>query len=152
MVLRKRKTPAAKPRRPVGRPSKYLPKYCGMVIAHMRTGLSFESFAGLIGTTSPTLYSWQKKHPPFLSAATRAREECRLWWETAGRDGLFDTSETEIDDKGNRRTTTRRLNARVWDLNMKNRFGWRDKVDHNVEFTDKTPAEEAADVPSTSAA
>ena len=35
---------ADKERNPVGRPTKYKPEYCEMLIEHMSEGLSFESF------------------------------------------------------------------------------------------------------------
>lgn len=149
MVLVKRRSSAVKPRRPVGRPSKYRPEYCEELIVHMSRGLSKESFAGVVGVDADTIRRWEHDHTEFYAAAARGKERSRLWWEANGARGLFDTTESTVDADGTRRTVSRRLNSRVWDLNMKNRFGWRDQVDHSVEISMRTPAEEAADISAT---
>ena len=58
-------------KRPIGRPSKYDSKYCDMLIEHMSEGLSFESFAGLIGTCKETIYEWTRKHPELILVANQ---------------------------------------------------------------------------------
>jgi hypothetical protein len=104
-----------KEKRGRGQPTKYRPEYCDLLIEHMRQGLSFESFAAIVGTHKQTLYNWCDARPEFLDAKKRATELCRLWWEKAGLGGMY------MGGKDNP------FNATVWLFNMKNRFGWRDK-------------------------
>jgi hypothetical protein len=73
---------------PGGRPSKYDPKYCRMVIDHMEHGLSFESFAGTIEVSRDTLYEWTKVHEEFSDAFKIGQMKCRLFWERLGINGV----------------------------------------------------------------
>ncbi len=121
----------------LGAPSKYRPEYCDMLIAHMTEGFSFESFAGKISVCRDTLYEWAKCdaegkpliHAAFSDAKKIAAEKCLLYWEKQGIDGLW-TTEQKSDDGY---TTTKKLNATVWLFNMKNRHGWRDNKDVNLQ-------------------
>lgn len=65
---KKSKNQIKKEPNPVGRPSKYDPKYCELLIEHMKNGASFESFAGRIGIWKEALYNWTKKHEEFSNA------------------------------------------------------------------------------------
>jgi len=111
------------PKHPGGRPTLYKPEYCQTLIDHMSNGLSYESFAGVVGTAKQTIYDWEKAHPEFLDAKQRAFALSQVFWEQKGIDGLFSTSES--DEDGNR--SSKSINASVWIFNMKNRFGWRDR-------------------------
>jgi hypothetical protein len=112
------------PKGPGGRPSDFKEEYCQMLIEHMATGLSFESFAGLIGTCKQTLYTWTQNYPQFLDAKYKAFSECQLFWEKKGLEGLFTESEYDPQTKTNK---TKAINDRIWRINMYNRFGWSDK-------------------------
>lgn len=48
----------------------YDPKYCQMLIRHMSTGKSFESFGGVesVWVGRSTLYDWAEKNPEFAEA------------------------------------------------------------------------------------
>lgn len=107
----------------VGRPTKYKPEYCQMLIAHMNKGLSFESFAGVIDTTKKTLYSWTEEYQEFLNAKEIGTEKSRIFWENLGVNHIINRSDSEFQGG----SSSRSLNASVWIFNMKNRFGWRDK-------------------------
>jgi hypothetical protein len=104
-----------------GRPSKYDPKFCDMLIEHMSNGLSFEAFAGLLKVSRDVLYRWTKSHEEFAEAKKVATEACRKWWEQAGIDGLHSKS----------------FSSAVWIYNMKCRFkeDWADV--QKVEQTTK---------------
>lgn len=97
-----------------GRPSKYKPEYCLKLIEHMRTGLSFESFAAVIHVNQDTLHEWVKVHPEFSEAKKEAFAQNLLFWESKGIAGLIGDKETTF-------------NSTVWIFNMKNRHKWRDK-------------------------
>src|SRR5690606_15054672 len=79
-----RKSPAKRKRKPAKRKpsdkpkqnkggtgagnSLYKPEYCKQVIDHMATGLSFDSFCGLLGHSRKVVYHWVKVHPEFKEA------------------------------------------------------------------------------------
>lgn len=108
-----------------GRPSEYEETYPEMLIEHYKKGYSFESFGGVVGVSKQTLYTWTKNFPPFLDAKKRGEMASLLEWEKKGIEGMY--HETFKDDDG--MTITRNMNPSIWIFNMKNRFGWRDKVE-----------------------
>jgi len=99
----------------------------------MKQGLSFESFGGVAGVARSTLYEWVKAHPEFKAAKEIGTEASRLWWENTGISGIW--NESSRDPEGG--THSKSLNSSVWIFNMKNRFGWRDKVE--VSGDEKRP-------------
>jgi len=100
-----------------------------MLIEHMEKGLSFEAFAGLVGVTKKTLYSWFEQNPDFLNAKEIGTARCRIFWEQLGIDHIVNKSDSEHGGG----SSSRSLNASVWIFNMKNRFGWRDKQPDEVD-------------------
>jgi len=76
-----------KPKRKIGRPSKYDPKYCEALIDHMKKGLSYETFSAVIDVDDDTLYEWEKHHSEFSEAKAKAFKLCQLWWETTSGQG-----------------------------------------------------------------
>lgn len=68
---------------PAGRPTKYRPEYCQMLIEHMATGKSYETFVTKLdySVSVATLYNWENKFPEFLEAKKRAFIECQNTWE-----------------------------------------------------------------------
>lgn len=107
----------------LGRPTKYKQEYDAMLIEHMASGLSFESFAGLIGVCEDTIYEWAKVHASFSEAKRIGFAQNRLWWEQMGNAHIVHTdSKFESSPK---------LNSTVYIFNMKNRFPkqWRDRTE-----------------------
>jgi hypothetical protein len=100
----------------IGRPSKYKEEYCKMLEEHMGTGLSFESFGGKIDVCEDTLFEWKKVHPDFSESYKRGRLKSMLHWEEMGHDMV-------LAGQGN---------ATCWIFNMKNRFGWKDKTEQDL--------------------
>lgn len=99
-----------------GRPTKYRGEYCQMLIDHMgKQGLSFESFAGVIGVTRDTLYQWERKYKAFSDAKRHGLDANLLFWEKAGTAGMAGKLPG--------------FNAACWNINMKNRHDWREKKD-----------------------
>ena len=72
---------------PIGRPSKYDPKYCDMIVEHMSEGASITSFAAEIDVARSTITEWAEVHPDFSAAVKRAKAKCASWWEKLGRSG-----------------------------------------------------------------
>jgi len=97
----------------MGRPSKYREEFCERVIELGQGGASVVEMAHALGVVKQTLYDWEKEHPAFLDALTRAREASQVWWEAAGRIGL----------------TADKFNASVWSRSMAARFpnDWSEK-------------------------
>jgi len=125
-----------------GRPTLYKPEYCEQLITHMAEGLSYESFAGIVGASEKTLYNWENAknetgeltHPEWLEAKERAFALCRVFWERAGRNMMLGIKTVQKDAKGvETELDFSKGNATVWIFNMKNRFNWRDKVDHTSD-------------------
>lgn len=108
---------------PAGRPTKYKKEFCQMLIDHMCLGLSYETFGAVINVSREVLYVWEKKHEEFLHAKRLAFDRCQLFWEKQGVRGLW-AAPYEAN-----------LNYGVWAFNMKNRFGWRDKVEQEINQT-----------------
>ena len=102
-----------------GRPTKYLPEYCDLLITHMDNGYSFQSFAGLVNVSKDTLYEWEKNYIEFSDAKKIGFEKSRLFWEKIG----IDLSKKNFG------------NPTAFIFNMKNRFpeDWREK--HEIEHS-----------------
>lgn len=98
-----------------GKPKKYKPEYCEMLIKHMEEGLGFESFGGIVNVDRLTLYRWKESYKEFEEAYNNGWTKCFIFWERVGRSGALGKI------KG--------FNVVAWIFNMKNRFGWRDKND-----------------------
>lgn len=68
-----------------GRPTKYLPAYCDLVIEHMSEGASLTSFAAEIGVARSSINEWMDANPEFSEAVKIAKAKCAAWWEKLGR-------------------------------------------------------------------
>jgi transposase len=134
-------TRAKKPRataaekRPVGRPTKYEPRFCDELEAFMAQGYSATAFAGSIGVSRATIDNWTKEHPEFLEALSRAKAKRLLDWERAAH---------RVRDKGGGPGT-----AQIITFGLKNMGGdeWVDKqaVEHTgaLGVTYVTPVQPA---------
>jgi len=74
----------AKPN-PIGRPTKYQPKFCAMLIEHMADGFSFESFGALVDCSRQVVHDWVKVYPEFLEAKREGDVKAQIWWEKLHR-------------------------------------------------------------------
>lgn len=110
----------SKEKRPVGRPTKYDPAFCETVIEYMAKGYSKEAVAGVLDIDKTTLYEWAKKYPEFSNAIAKGESKSRLFFEGKLLNHLTHTKNGE------------QLNGQVFNLNMKNRFGWSDKKEVNL--------------------
>jgi hypothetical protein len=100
----------------MGRPSKYRESYCQQLVEHMQQGLSFESFAAVVGVHRDTLYEWVSKHEAFSDAKKRGWAAGLLYFEQMGIQGMIGG--------------LAKFNPTVWIFTMKCRFkgaGWLDK-------------------------
>ena len=107
-----------------GRPTKYDPKYCQMLIDHMAKGLSYETFGASIKIAQSTVALWEK-HDDFSDAKKEAFDRCRLFWESVGIDGLWNHKDGATLNTGN------------YVFQMKNRFKWTDRLESNTNHSGK---------------
>src|SRR5690349_4083220 len=110
-----------------GRRTKYEPRYCEMITAHMAEGYPMETFAGLVGVHRDSLYEWRNKYPEFSDAIKRGRELLYKWMLDRGRAGMLQAVK---DSQGNR--VPIQFNATVWIFMMKNMCGWRDNPEPDL--------------------
>lgn len=110
--------------RPVGHPTDYKPEYCEKVIKLLNKGYSIAELARYFKVAIQTIYNWQDKHPEFLEAIKKGVGFSQGWWEKHGRQNIHNKD----------------FNSTLWYMNMKNRFGWKDKAEttHNVKVTEQT--------------
>lgn len=101
----------------VGRPSKYDPSYCDLVIELGNEGKSLAQMARCIGVHPETLTNWTKEHPEFFEAIKIARAWAQAWWE----------------DLGQINCTRMGFNATSFIFQMKNRFPdqYKDRHEHS---------------------
>lgn len=92
------------------------------LIAEYEEGASDIEIAKLLKITINRFYELIEESPAFAEFVERGRTVSRAWWEAAGRRNLWN----------------KEFNTSLWNFNMKNRYGWADKVDTN-DMTNKDP-------------
>jgi hypothetical protein len=92
--------------RKVGRPSKYDPSFCDLVIELGAQGKSKTQIAANLGIDRDTLAEWAKTHVEFSGAVKRAQQLAQAWWE----------------DLGQMNMTRKGFNQVAFIFQMKNRF------------------------------
>lgn len=138
-----------------GRPTKYKAEYGEQVFKLCLLGATDEQLADFFGVVVQTIHNWAEKHPAFLEARRRGKLEAdanvahSLYQRALG---YSHPEEKIFHEKGRvtRADTTKHYPpdtaaAFIW---LKNRAGWRDKVDHShsgeVSGIMVVPAEVAA--------
>jgi hypothetical protein len=101
-----------------------------MLEAHMAEGLSFKTFAAIVDVMESTIHLWVKDYPEFSQSKRRGEVACQMFWEKLGRDHILNVSESYGGNTGSKSVS---LNAAVYRLNMANRFGWKDRIEHTGE-------------------
>lgn len=113
-------------KRPVGRPSAYLPEYCDKAIELGKLGKSKAQIAAAIGVSRQTMNTWAQEFPEFLDAITYAQDLAQAWWEEQGQAGLWMVPEGE------------RINHSLWAKAMSCRFpnDYRESVKQEITGAD----------------
>jgi len=116
-------------KRPVGRPSKYDPKFCDEVIALGKIGKSVEAIGALLGVGTKTLYNWRDENPEFLHALDMAKEFELQWWEDIAQTHMIENKESD------------KINATIWSRSMAARFPkkYREQVKQEITGADGAP-------------
>lgn len=136
-----------------GRPTKYKPEFCNLLIEHMKRGLSFESFGAEdgVGVSKETLYNWLERHKEFLDARKRGFPYLEAYYIKTGQSiatgqmRRVSAEEPMLDGAGNplrdpktgkilmrREYAPANPNAAAWIFLCKNLLGYRDKRDINL--------------------
>lgn len=105
--------------RKVGRPSKYDPSFCDLILDLGAEGKSKAQIAAALGVNRDTLNEWCKQHADFSVAIKGAADLALAWWENAGQTNM----------------TRQGFNATAFIFQMKNRF--RDDYRDASEVTGK---------------
>jgi len=107
------------------RPTDYKPEYCEKIIPLLKEGYSIEEIGLELDVGCSTIYLWMEKYPEFMHAIKKGREFSKAWWMKQGRISLREKD----------------FNPTTWYMNMKNRFGWKDKTEtentHHHDISDK---------------
>jgi transposase len=102
---------------PAGRPSKYDPAFCEVVIEAGRNGETMAGMAEACDVHRETIREWMEIHPEFSAAVKRGLQISQVEWERKGRLATFG----EVPN----------FNATSYIFQMKNRFkeDWREKLE-----------------------
>lgn len=102
---------------PAGRPTKYDPAFCDLVLEVGENGGTLAEMAEVCDVERHTLNAWVERHEEFSTAVKRGLQKAQVLWERRGMAATFG------DCDG--------FNATSFIFNMKNRFkeDWRDKVE-----------------------
>jgi len=69
-----------------------------------------------LGISKRSFYRYIEQHEEFAQAYEDGKAMSEAWWHAQGRKAVSDPEH--------------KINATIWIFAMKNKFGWRDKQDH----------------------
>lgn len=90
-----------------------------MIIELSKEGASIVELAVELGVSRDTFYALSEREDEFSDTIKICKEHCEVWWLKKGRKNL------ENKD----------FSFTGWYMNMKNRFGWRDKTEVDQKNT-----------------
>lgn len=100
-----------------GRPTKYTPEMCQIVVSLMGEGASKAEVAAELGISRQCMNEWTENNQDFSDAIKEGEALSEAWWLKKGR--------VNLENKD--------FSATLWYMNMKNRHGWKDR--HEVAGT-----------------
>lgn len=124
---------------PVGRPEEDLEDlpdhWQSKVLAKYKFGASDVEIKAMIwewrGSFSESLWSrWLQDETEFSQTIKQGRLLSQVWWEKKGRKHIMDETTLALKDG---KPVIKKLNTVLWYMNMKNRFGWKDKVEQQID-------------------
>jgi hypothetical protein len=80
---------ADKPKHPGGRPTKYRPEFCDIIIAVGEEGGWKAEMAEACDVVRSTFDLWLDQHPEFSAAYSRAQQKARVYFERTARTMMF---------------------------------------------------------------
>jgi len=105
------------------RPTKYKEEYADIVMNLMYEGASIVEVCHELKICKQTFYNWCKEHDMFLDSKKRGVDFSEGWWCKQGR--------IQLENK--------EFNSTLFYMNMKNRFGWADKVESKTDVSLNKP-------------
>lgn len=121
-----------------GRPTKYDPSYCDVVVELGKDGKSVAQMCAHFDIARSTIDQWAVDNPEFSEALSRAKVHAQAWWEEQGVKGM----------------TSDKFNAAVWKKSVEARFrdDYTERREHEltgkgggpIETSDVTPAKRKA--------
>ncbi len=145
-------TPPKKPedKLKVGAKPDYRPEFCEMLVAHLKDGGTYESFAAICDVSYATLYNWEKAYPEFLEAKNRGKPKALKFYIDMGK--AMATGQIKRLHKRTVRMENGKVvfnpktgepiydeefvpatpNAAVWIFMMKNMHGWHDQKNFTI--------------------
>lgn len=84
-----------------------------IILELSKEGASIVELAVALDICKDTFYALSEREPIFFAAVKKCKEHCEVWWLKQGRTNL----------------QTKDFSYAGWYMNMKNRFGWTDRVD-----------------------
>lgn len=101
-----------------GRPTKYDPEMLIPALEKMmRDGATIEEYCTAMDINDDTFNEWVKKYPEFSASKKKAEQYAYSWWLKNGRINL----------------ENKQFNYVGFYMQMKNRFGWRDKRENTYD-------------------
>jgi hypothetical protein len=98
----------------LGRPLTKLPDdYKDIMFDLAKVGASIVELSIALNISRDTFYEISKRDKDFSDTIKRCKELSEAWWEKSGRTNLMN----------------KEFNYTGWYMNMKNRFGWKDRQD-----------------------
>jgi hypothetical protein len=115
--------------KPVGRPSKYNPTYCDLVIQYGKLGKSIEQMASMLDVGITSFKRWREEHEEFRTALEDAQGFAQTWWEDHAQSYLVEHKDGE------------RLNVGLWSRSMAARFpkNYSERVKQEISGPEGTP-------------
>ena len=123
-----------KPKRPVGRPTKYDPAYCEQVIEWGKQGYSREMIASELDVGWTTLNLWADAHEDFMTALENAKVHEMAYFEKLGLQYAVENPQGP------------RLNSAIWGRSLAARFPQKYRENTKVEVTGKNDGAIQVDV------
>jgi hypothetical protein len=94
-----------------------------LVLTEMEHGASLQEVKVLLGISNDLYDRWMKEDIEFSETIKRGKELSEAWWLKQGRTNL----------------SNKEFSPTLWYMNMKNRFGWRDRSENETRITLPTP-------------
>jgi hypothetical protein len=119
-ILEERRKKKEEPKSP-GRPGKKLEdlpeRWQNTILDSMREGASVLEVRAKLGLSRPVWERLEEQEPEFGKVVEEGKELCEAWWMSEARKNLYNGKFQTV----------------LWYMNMKNRFGWKDKAE--VDYT-----------------
>jgi hypothetical protein len=95
--------------------------FADVIMCEMSEGASLTEIKVILGLSNDTYDRFMEEYPEFKDAIKNGVQASESWWLRQGRVNLLDPYQGA------------KFNSTLWYMNMKNRFGWRDKqeVEHS---------------------